>query len=69
MGNPMKLIPVLDDLDRNILKHLMEGYTPKEISGKVWKSKSVIHTRLHRLRKFYKVGTTIQLICVLNKES
>lgn len=64
----MKLQATLDDTDKKILELLCEGYIPKEIAHKLWKSAPSIHKRLKTLRDHFKVKTTLELIATYVKQ-
>lgn len=65
----MRRIYVLDDIDRSILDFLYQGYAPKEIAHKMWKTRESVNKRLYNLRKYYGCKTTIQLVAMLHSES
>ena len=62
----MKAIYVLDETDEKIIELLCQGYSPKEISHKIWKSRHSVRKRLQNLREKNDCKTTIQLIAKLS---
>lgn len=51
-----------DERDKEILQHLAEGLTNKELTEKVFRSEGAIKQRLHKLRRKYNCKNTAQLI-------
>ena len=58
----MKLKATLDETDEKIIALLCQGFSPKEIAHKIWKSSNSVRCRLKNLRKHYNCATTIELI-------
>lgn len=65
----MRPIYVLDDIDKRIMDYLYQGYTPKEIAHKMWRTKGSVSKRLYKLRRYYNCKTTIQMVAMLHSES
>lgn len=53
---------------KEILKHLMDGLTDKEIAEKEFIELSTVKTHIYRIFRFYGVNSRIKLIVKLYKE-
>jgi DNA-binding NarL/FixJ family response regulator len=59
---------MIDDIDKEILKHLFEGKTSKEIAPLVFRSKDNVDYRLHQMKRKFECRNNVQLAVKLLSE-
>lgn len=58
----------VNEVDRNILWLLCEGYSQKETAHRINLSPRTVNNRMDFLKRRFKAGTTVHLVMILLKE-